>query len=118
MPPSPSPLYPQIAPKREVLIAVANKNTLWGGMLETFTNGFKKVSSGGVSAPDLTNRGAAGVSTPDLQTGGEWESNKSGVLVYKLAGGRTNRGRLKFPKSFRIGSLAPVSLNRPPPCTP
>ena len=32
----------QVAPKREVLLAVANKNTLWGGMLETFTNGFKK----------------------------------------------------------------------------
>jgi len=32
----------QIAPKREVLVAVANKNTLWGGMLETFTTGFKK----------------------------------------------------------------------------
>ena len=37
--------YPQIAPKREVLIAVANKTTLWGGMLETFTNGFKKVGT-------------------------------------------------------------------------
>ncbi len=24
------------------MLAVANKNTLWGGMLETFTNGFKK----------------------------------------------------------------------------
>ena len=25
---------------------MANKNTLWGGMLETFTNGFKKVGRG------------------------------------------------------------------------
>ena len=40
---------------------MANKNTLWGGMLETFTNGFKKVGSS------------------PLQTRGEWGSDKSGV---------------------------------------
>jgi hypothetical protein len=34
-------LLRKVAPQQEVLLAVANKNTLWGGMLETFTNGFK-----------------------------------------------------------------------------
>ncbi|GAX77314.1 hypothetical protein CEUSTIGMA_g4760.t1 [Chlamydomonas eustigma] len=34
-------LLRKIAPKKEILLAVANKNILWGGMLETFTDGFK-----------------------------------------------------------------------------
>ncbi|GFR47051.1 hypothetical protein Agub_g8736, partial [Astrephomene gubernaculifera] len=32
----------QVAPQKEVLLAVANKNTMWDGMLDTFTQGFKR----------------------------------------------------------------------------
>jgi hypothetical protein len=32
----------QIAPSRELLLAVANKNTMWDGMLDTFTQGIKR----------------------------------------------------------------------------
>ncbi|GLC38208.1 hypothetical protein PLESTB_001087700 [Pleodorina starrii] len=32
----------KIAPQKEVLLAVANKNTMWDGMLDTFTQGFKR----------------------------------------------------------------------------
>lgn len=32
----------KVAPNREVLLAVANKNTMWDGMLGTFTDGFKR----------------------------------------------------------------------------
>ncbi|KAG2430086.1 hypothetical protein HXX76_010185 [Chlamydomonas incerta] len=32
----------QIAPNKELLLAVANKNTMWDGMLDTFTQGIKR----------------------------------------------------------------------------
>ncbi|KAG2497437.1 hypothetical protein HYH03_004592 [Edaphochlamys debaryana] len=32
----------QIAPQRELLLAVANKNTMWDNMLDTFTKGIKR----------------------------------------------------------------------------
>ncbi|KXZ46748.1 hypothetical protein GPECTOR_41g713 [Gonium pectorale] len=32
----------KIAPQKELLLAVANKNTMWDGMLDTFTQGFKR----------------------------------------------------------------------------
>ncbi|GIL62084.1 hypothetical protein Vafri_16376 [Volvox africanus] len=44
----------KIAPQKELLLAVANKNTMWDGMLDTFTQGFKraKVSNHMVLALD------------------------------------------------------------------
>lgn len=35
-------LLMKIAPQKELLLAVANKNTLWDGMLDTFTKGIKR----------------------------------------------------------------------------
>mmetsp|Transcript_39767 Transcript_39767/g.88392 ORF Transcript_39767/g.88392 Transcript_39767/m.88392 type:complete len:376 (-) Transcript_39767:607-1734(-) len=32
----------QVAPSKEVFLAVANKNTMWDGMLKTFTDGIKR----------------------------------------------------------------------------
>ncbi|PNH08499.1 hypothetical protein TSOC_004946 [Tetrabaena socialis] len=48
----------KIAPEKELLLAVANKNTMWDGMLDTFTKGIKraKVSNHMVLALDVVTR--------------------------------------------------------------